>query len=146
MKNVDNDVRRLVMSWPKLRELKLDLDDAFISLSTLRIIAENCPELRYLQTGIRLEPSSTPSTIPPFDTSSKSLHHKLEVLAVGRAHPPTITQTSLPLECQIQVTQYLDFIFPYLESIKILPYHLKDETWSGIRKLIKLCQNVRRVK
>ena len=40
MENADDDVRHLVMSWPKLRSL--DLDRTFISLSTLRIIVLNC--------------------------------------------------------------------------------------------------------
>jgi hypothetical protein len=70
----DSDMRRLVMSWPKLRFLRLPLHRSFISLSTLRIIAENCPELRFLKIPLNT------STIPPFDTSSKKLHHKLETL------------------------------------------------------------------
>ena len=49
MENVDDDVRHLVMSWPKLRTLGLFLSgNQFIPLSTLKIIAENCPELRQL--------------------------------------------------------------------------------------------------
>ena len=138
MENMDNDVRRLVMSWPELRSLRLPLNQTFISLSTLRIIAENCPELRYLH--IRLDTS----TIPPFDTSCKSLRHNLEVLVVGKAHPPSaVTQTSL--ECQIRVTQHLDLIFPYLKSIEV---QHNDVTWSGIRDLVRLCQDasLRRVK
>jgi hypothetical protein len=135
MENMDNDMschmRRLAMSWPKLRTLKLPLNQTFISLWTLRIIAENCPELRHLQ--IRLDTS----TIPPFNTSSKSLRHKLEVLTVGRAHPSdSLTQTML--EYQIQVTRYLDFIFPYLKSIEVQPM---DEIWSAIHNLLKLCQD-----
>jgi hypothetical protein len=157
MENMDDDVRRLVMSWPKLRTLSLPLADTFISLSTLRIIAENCPELRYLEIPLNT------STIPPFDTCSKSLHHNLEVLVVEKARRST-TQTSL--ECQIQVTQHLDFIFPYLKSIEVCwphiyhgatchpclesieecwPHMNHDATWSGIRDLVKLCQNARRV-
>ena len=121
MENMDADVRRLVMSWPKLRTLRLPLKQSFISLLTLKIIAENCPELRYLD--IRLDTS----TIPPFDTStSKSLHHKLEVLTVGSAHPST-EQTQ---ECRIQVTRHLDSFFPYLKSIKMRA-SLKDVTWSS---------------
>ena len=137
LENMDNKVGRLVMSWPKLRILQLPLNQAFISLSTLGIIAENCPELRRLQIQIRLDVS----TIPPFDTSSKSLRHNLEVLTVGRAHPSdTITQTIL--EYQIQATQYLDFIFPYLKSIEV---QHKDEIWSAIRDLAKLCRDARRL-
>jgi hypothetical protein len=140
MENVDDDVRGLVMSWPKL--IFLSLDRTFISLSTLRIIAEKCPELRYLHTGIQLESS----TIPPFESSSKSLRHKLEILSVpvGRLGVESVdddpfTQT---LECQIQVARHLDLIFPYLKSIKVQP---DDEIWSGIYDLVKLCQNVRQV-
>ena len=132
VENMDDNVRCLVKSWPKLRTLRLPLDQTFISLSTLRIIAENCPELRQLQ--IRLDIS----TIPPFDTSSRSLCHKLEVLTVGRAYPPDHTVSQTMLECQIQVTQYLDFIFPYLKSIEVQP---KDEIWSAICDLVKLCQD-----
>jgi hypothetical protein len=135
MENMDDDVRCLVMSWPELRTLKLPLNQTFISLSTLRIIAENCPELRHLQ--IRLDTS----TIPPFDTSSKSLCHNLEVLTVGGSDPVAHTT----LECQIQVTQHLDLIFPYVISIEVQP---QDVNWSGIRDLIYLCQDasLRRVK
>jgi hypothetical protein len=134
MENMEDDVRCLVTSWPKLTFLRLPLTKMFISLSTLRIIAENCPELRYLQTGIRLEPS----TIPPFDTSSKSLRHKLEILTVGRVDP--FIQTTLG--CQIQVARHLNLIFPYLKSIRVQP---NNETWFGIYDLVKLCQEVRQV-
>ena len=137
MENMNNDVKRLVMSWPKLRTLRLSLNQ-LVSLSTLRIIAKNCPELRYLD--IRLDIS----TIPPFDTSSKILRHNLEVLTLGRAYlVDTISQPML--ECQIKVAQHLDLIFPYLKSIEVQP---KDVTWSGIRDLVHLCQNagLRRVK
>ena len=81
MEDMDDDVRRLVMSWPKLVTLKfLPYNQTYISLSTLGIIAENCPELRQLE--IRLDTSN----IPPFDPSCKSLCHNLEVLTVGRVH------------------------------------------------------------
>ena len=131
MENMDDVVRRIAMSWPKLRTLSLPLDETFISLSTLRIIAENCPELRRLH--VRLDTSA----IPPFDSDSsrKSLAHKLEDLTVGRERDhPSITQT-----CQIQMARHLNFIFPYLESIQV-----QDESWSGIRELVKLCQDLRR--
>ena len=49
MENIDDDVRFVVMSWPKLRSLSFSLDQTFISLSTLRVIAENCPDLLHLQ-------------------------------------------------------------------------------------------------
>ena len=130
MENMDDDVKCLVMSWPKLRILRLPLNQTFISLSTLRIIAENCPELRSLD--IRIDTS----IILPFDTSSRSFCHNLEVLSVGRVHPSTQTT----LECQIQVTRHLDSIFPYLKSIEVR----RDVTWSGIRDLLKLCQDARR--
>ena len=132
MGNMDDDVRRLVVSWPKLRTLSLlPLNQTFISLSTLRVISETCPELRYLRI-----PLDT-STIPPFDTFSKSLRHNLEILTVLSIHPST-TQTTL--ECQIQVTRYLHLIFPYLKSILV---HPNNVTWSGVRDLVKLCQNTR---
>ena len=136
MENMDNDVRRLVMSWPNLRILKvIPLNQTSISLSTLRIIAENCPELRYL--GVRLDNSTFDTT-----TSSKSLHHNLEFLDVRVDVRSSSTQTRL--ECQIQVARNLDLIFPYLKSIEVEPND--DGTWSGIRNLVKLCQEIRRVK
>jgi hypothetical protein len=129
----DDDVRRLVMSWSKLRTLSLD---TFISLSTLRIIAENCPELRHLL--IELDTS----TIPPFDTSSKSLHHNLEILTVAGVHPSN-TQTTL--KCQIQVSRYLDLIFPYLKRVESIMQR-EEVFWLGISDLVELCQDARRVK
>jgi hypothetical protein len=150
MKNMDNhDVRRLVMSWPKLRTLKLHLDHTAKFLSTLKIIAENCPELCYLQ--IPLNHDTSTSVIPFLDTSSKSLHHNLEVLDLlivdsERVRPTTITPTSYRewLQCQIEVAKVLDFIFPYLTRIKVQPHD--NETWLGIRSLIELRQDARRVK
>ena len=134
MENIDDDVRRLVISCPKLRSLILEpLNQTSISLSTLKTIAENCPELRALRT-----PMDT-STIPPFDTtSSKSVRHNLELLAVWSGRPPTQTT----LEFQIQMTRHLDFILPNLKSLTVDP---EDATWSGIRDLLKLCQDARRV-
>ena len=129
LENIDDDVRQLVMSWPKLRTLGLPLDQKCISMSTLRIIAENCPKLRRLQVRLDI------SVIPPFDTTGRSLHHKLEVLTLGRSF------TRKKLESQIKVTQHLDLIFPYLEAIEVQP---NDKTWSGIRDLLYLCQNASR--
>ena len=128
MKDMDDDVRRLVMSWSQLRVLYLH--QTVISLPTLRIIAENCPELRHLH--IRLDTS----TITPFDTSGESLRHHLEVLTIGGAHSSSNTQTIF--ECQIQLTRHLDFFFPYLKSIDV---HPDDVFWSGIRDLLHLCQH-----
>jgi len=129
LKNMDNDVRRLVMSWPKLRTLRLPLAQKFISLSTLRIIAESCPELHHLTT--RLDTSSFSES--PLDTSSnRGLRHNLEVLTVGSSN------TQPNLACQIQVTQHLDSIFPYLKSIEV---QQNDATWSGIRDLVYLCHD-----
>ena len=127
MKTLDDDDEMMVMSWPKLKTL--NLNQTQVSLLTLMEIAKNCPELRHLH--IQLDTSY----IPHFDTSSKSLHHSLEDLTVGRAHPSTIS-TKTTLECQIKVARYLDLIFPYLKSIKSY-----DVFWSGIRDLVLLCQN-----
>ena len=82
IENIDDDDRRLVMSWPKLRTLTVLPSDkaSTISLSTLRIIAQSCPKLRHLNIQLDI------STIPPFDISRKSLAHKLEVLYVGEVH------------------------------------------------------------
>ena len=115
----DDDLRRLVLSWPKLRVL--NLKETIFSLSALKIFAENCPELRYLRILLDI------STFPPFDASSKRLSsHKLEVLKVAGIRPSdTITQTSM--ECQIQVTKHLDLIFPYLQSLEVW-----DKTWSKL--------------
>jgi hypothetical protein len=125
MKNLNDDVRHLVKMWPKLRSLELPFNQYDISLSTLRIIAENCPELRHLSIQLDI------STIPPFDISSKCLHHNLKVLTVGSSLK---TQT---LASQIQVARHLDLIFPYLKSIE----HTRgDVFWSGIRDLVNLCQ------
>ena len=147
MKNMDDVMRRLVMSWPKLRTLIVNVcqrphDQPLISLSTLWIIVENCPELRHLEI-----PLDT-STIPPSDTSnSKSLRHNLEVLtAWGHKdldEPPSDTITTQEmLGYQIQVARYLDLIFPFLKSIEV---EFDDVTWSGIPVLVKLCQDARRV-
>ena len=130
IENMDDDVGRLVKSWPKIRTLHLD--ETLISLSTLKIIAENCPELRHLQ--IRLDIS----TIPPFDTPSKRLSHKLEVLRVENIHPSI---TPITLKCQIEMTRFLDLIFPYLKAMYVWD---SDGTWLDIWDLVKLCQDVRR--
>jgi hypothetical protein len=129
MRILDDDVFRLVAvvsRWRKLRTL--NLNHTVVSLSTLGIIAKERPELRHLH--IRLDTS----TLPPFP--SKNLCHKLEVLTVGRAHPRPPSKTML--ERQIQVTRYLDLIFPYLKSIEVQP---KDVFWSGIRDLVQFCQD-----
>ena len=137
--NMNDDVGRLVKSWPKLRILRLPFTEPFmISLSTLMIIAENCPKLRRLTIGLDI------STIPPFDTSRRSPCNKLEDFSVGSLKArssDTTTQTKLGY--QIQVAQHLDFIFPYLKSAQMLP---KDEIWLAILDLLRLCKNARRVK
>ena len=138
MENMDDDLRRLVKSWPKIRSL--NLDQALISLSTLRIVAENCPKLRHLE--IRLDTS----TIPPFNTSSKSLGHKLEFLSLA-LEGVLSSNTQMPLECQleIQIARHLDLIFPHLRFIHV-QWHPSgiNVSRTGICDLIKLYQNVRR--
>ena len=128
MEDIDDDVGYLAKSWPKLITLKvLPSDQTFMSLSTLRIIAESCPDLRHL--SVLLD-----SSIPPFDGSSKGLDHKLEVLTLGRDF------NQIPLEYQIRMARHLDSIFPHLKSIE---RHSGDATWSII-EVIKLCQDLRR--
>jgi len=126
MANADDDLRGLVMSWPKLRTL--DFSQTPISLSTLRIMAESCPELRSAQISLDV------SIIPPFDTSSKRLSHKLEDLTVSGVSPPHKAR-----EREIQVSRHLNLIFPYLKSIEV-----QDDNYARILDLIKLCQDVRR--
>jgi len=130
--NMDDDVRRLVISWPKLTTLILPVDQTPISLLTLRMIAENCPELRYLQTQLDV------STIPPSDTASAALCHKLGVLSMASS----LRFSSTTLQSQVHVARHLDSMFPYLESIKT---HFGFNTgWLEIYELVKLCQDVRR--
>ena len=137
MENIDDAVRRLAKSWPKLRTFTLGLlrylDQTFVSISTLRLIADNCPELEILDIPLDI------STIPPFDDISiKNLPHNLEVLSLGSlGGVPPPDQTIL--KCQIQVARCLDLIFPYLEIISGY-----DEYLSEISDLVKLCQDVRR--
>ena len=97
MEKNNDALRRLTMSWPKLRHLELlrsrSPNQTFISLSNLRIIAANCPELRILDVELDSD------TIPPFDDiSSKILCHELEVLVLRGVHQ-SIPQISL--ECQM---------------------------------------------
>ena len=135
MEKNNDSLQRLVMSWPKLRTLKLlpsmfVANQAFLSLSNLRVIAENCPKLRTLVIGLDID------TIPPVDISSKSLRHRLEVLNVVGVHQ-SISQISQ--ECQIQIVRHLDLNFPYLKTIEV-----RDGKWSGICDLVRLCQDARR--
>ena len=108
-------------------------NQTFISLSNLRIIAENCPELRSLDIELDID------TIPSFDDiSSKLLYHNLEDLVLRGVHQ-SITQISL--ECQVQVVRLLYLIFPYVKSLKGL-----NRNWSGICDLVKLCHDARRAR
>ena len=137
--NNDDAARCLAKSWPNLRSLalgvlRLPLNQTFVSLSTLRIIADNCPELHYLYIPLDI------STIPHFDdfSSKKSPRHNLEFLVLGGpGGVQPLDQTML--ECQIQVARNLDFIFPYLKTINV-----QNANWSGIRDLVILCQDIRR--
>ena len=134
MEKNNDALRRLAMSWPKLRHLELrNPNQTLISLSNLRIIAENCLELRILDIELDID------NIPPFDDiSGKILCHELEVLVLRGVHQ-SIPQISL--ECQIQIARHLDFIFPYVRNIRLKAL---DRTWSGICDLVKLCQDARR--
>ena len=140
MEKNNDALRCLTMSWPKLKYLGLvsclsasSPNQISISLSNLRIIAENCPELRVLDIELDID------TIPPFDDiSSKILCHELEVLVLRGVHQP-IAQISL--ERQIQTARHLDLIFPYVNSIN---WDAQDRIWSGICDLVKLCQDARR--
>ena len=124
MKNADDDMRSLVMSWPKLTAL--DFSRTPISLSTLRIIAENCPNLLSVQISLNV------FIIPAFDASSKRLDHELEDLTLSKVSP------QIALDRQIQVSRHLDLMFPYLISIKT-----GDSSCGNIPQLARLCQDVR---
>ena len=120
------DLGRLVLSWPKLETLKLNR--TFTFLSTLRIIAENCPDLTVLEIPLNA------STIPSFDDDSiQRLDHDLQFLTVGTVHPSQTT-----LELQIKVSRHLDLIFPNLEYLNV-----EDENWAQVEDLYRLCQDVR---
>ena len=137
MDNYNDAVKRLAMFWLKLRHLENPLHQTFISLSALRIIADNCHDLRVLEIQLDI------STTPPFDDiSTKSVRHNLEVLVVmglgdpGDHQSDAITETML--ESQTRVARHLDLIFPYLKTIEV-----QDEKWSGIGNLVKGFQDVR---
>ena len=123
------DLKSLLRSWPKLRTL--NLNQTFFTFSSLALIAENCPQLRYLHIRLSI------STIPPFP--SKSLCHNLEVLTVGEGYRDRSAQTTL--ECQIKMARHLDLIFPCLKSLEV---QSEDVFWLGIRDLIRLCQDAGR--
>ena len=125
MKSWD-DLKCLLTSWPKLRTLKLN--QTIVILSTLRLIAENCPQLHHLHIGL------CTFTIPPFP--NKSLCHNLEVLTVGDAYRDESSETTL--ESQIKVTRHLDLIFPYLNSMKVQSGNV---FWLGICDLVRLCRD-----
>ena len=131
MEGTDDDVIRLLKSWPKLMSLKLH--QSLIFLSTLRTIAENCPDLDSLE--IQLDVSD-PDNIPPFDTSIVRLDHELETLTLAGILFSSESQPTL--ELKIQVTRHLDLIFPNLTTFTV-----KDDNWSEVRQLVWLCQDVR---
>ena len=141
--NNDEAARCMAKSWPKLKSLvlgvlRLPRNQTFVSLSTLRIIADNCPELHYLHIPLDI------SIIPPFDdfSTKNGPRHNLEFLGLGGpggpggGPPPDDTM----LECQIQVARHLDFMFPYLKTINV-----HNEKWTTIRDLVKFCQDIRRI-
>ena len=117
MENIDDDVRRLAKSWPKLRVL--NLKNTVFTLSNLRIIAEFSPELRHLH--VQLDTS----TFSPFDANSKRFSHSLETLIIEGNRPSL--QTSQ--EYQSQVSRQMDLIFPCLKSLEFWD----DETWCYVR-------------
>ena len=96
---------------------------------------DNCVELSWITSFKFANSTGYFYTIPPFDTSSKSLRHNLEFLTIWghKDSSNTITQTKLRLQRQIQLTQYLDLLFPYLKCIEM---GLEDEFWLGIRDLL----------
>ena len=136
MENNNDAARYLAMSWPRLQILDLYSShpptQMFISISTLRIIAENCLDLRCLDIQLDI------STIPLFDDISiKKLRHNLETLEIQDVLGPDSSPQKM-LEYQIDVARHLDLIFPYLKTIEV-----RDEKWLGICNLVKLYQNAR---
>jgi len=122
---MDDDVRRLVLSWPKL-----ETSSHWQSIYFLVDFEDNCREL---------------SCIASFANSIGYFYHPIFRYlyqkplaqfagAVGKAQPSTSTQTWM--EYQIQVTRYLDLIFLYMKSIEVLQVPSKDKIWLGIRDLV----------
>ena len=138
--NNDEAARCMAKSWPKLKSLvlgvlRLPRNQTFVSLSTLRIIADNCPELHYLHIPLDI------SIIPPFDdfSTKNGPRHNLEFLGLGGPGGPGGGPPPM-LECQIQVARHLDFMFPYLKTINV-----HNAKWTTIRDLVKFCQDIRRI-
>ena len=130
MEKNNDALRCLAISWPKLRSLTIN--QTYLSLTNLRIIAESCPELRHLYIELDID------TIPPFDEiSSKRLCHKLEILDVIGVHKSN--RRMLERRLEIQIAQHLDSIFPNLKTINV-----EDDNLLEIYDLVKLCQDVRR--
>jgi hypothetical protein len=90
--------------------------NAFLSLSTIRIIAVICPELRHLQ--VQLDTS----TFSPFDAFSESLSHDLETLMMIVGGDPPSDQTSQEYQIQVLHVQlgHMDLTFPRLKSVLVM--------------------------
>ncbi|KAF8147260.1 hypothetical protein B0H34DRAFT_803402 [Crassisporium funariophilum] len=121
---------------PKLQSLHLPLDRELnpgISLSTLRHIANACPDLRSFQS--RVEPLRNMLELKPPKPDSEVLSHALTKLTLHSISPPP--------DRLILVAHQIYSLFPNLEVIE--PSSDEDVgQWRFIHDLVKMCQTSRK--
>ena len=121
---------------PKLKvfHLPVGIENHGISLSDLRLIAESCPNIISLQTGI-INLESIPA-YGPFEGASHALSHGLEILSVGNASENSNQKDIL------DIARHLFILFPYLKEIRTHEGQNKEQ-WMYIHSLVQLLQTGR---
>ncbi|KAJ7617622.1 hypothetical protein DFH06DRAFT_1107359 [Mycena polygramma] len=106
----DAMVLLLARAWPNLRELELVPDEVLpgdrrVTLATLRVFADNCPDLTYL--GIELNAHEIPASELD-DSEQRTIHTSLTNLLLGHS----------PIDDTFAVASFLSSIFPRLLVIE----------------------------
>lgn len=135
MELTDENIFDMARAWPEIDTLLLPFINALIdprpTLSSLRYLADLCPNLRHLTI-----PLNTGDLLPFVSTGVPHTPvHDLDTLTIASAGDPW------DLRDMLHVARHVDYLFPKLKSLS--PYKMRDERWNEVHGMIQMYQTVR---
>jgi len=134
MELTDENILDMARAWPEIDTLLLPFISAIHprpTLSSLRFLADLCPNLRHLTIPLNT------GDLPPF-VSTGVPHtpvHDLNTLTIASA------DDNWDLRDMLHVARHVDYLFPTLKSLS--PYERRDDRWTQVHEMIQMYQTVR---
>jgi len=135
MELTDENISDMAIAWPEMITLLLPFISAIRprpTMSSLRLFARLCPNLRYLTLPLNIgDPEPFIST-----GVAHTPVHNLHTLTIASADDP------LDLRDLLHIARHIDYLFPKLKSL--FPYDRHDaDRWIQVHDMIQMYQAVR---